>query len=68
MTWNHILYIAGYYTWSGLVFKCMRDGCAVLTVSLVKVNKIVFFYVTPKIFMRIVQYVMQCIMDVFIFI
>lgn len=46
----------------------MWDGCEVLTVNLVKVNKIVFFYVTPNFLMRVVQYVMQCIMDVFIFI
>lgn len=45
----------------------MCDGCAVLTVNLVKVNEIVFFYVTPNILMRVVQYVMQCIMEVFIF-
>ena len=39
-----------------------------LTVNLVKVNKIVFFYVTPNILMRVVRYVMQFILDVFIFI
>lgn len=35
------------------------EGCIVLTVTLVNVNEILFFHVTPNILMHVVQYVVD---------
>lgn len=67
MNWNHILYISGCQrlVWNSIQVhvRCMfRVHCPFSKDK----NRTLFFYVTPNILMRAVQFVMWYVMDIFI--